>query len=456
MLKSKAEYNKVINRFYEKIGCNLKPIFKLNVWFIIKIQLSYQLNLGIVKGSIQDIKSYKPKYLRIIKSKSHYFSAFKSLMSLFPKLIYFKYIVRFSKKDVLFLGYLSNNRDINNESQNIYLYPFIQEHLSEKMLLYYLDSNKNKELPFQYLNLLISWYKLVYNLKFSLSKNKVEILYGYGNILNGFLKEEINHSIIGLDKFLADQIVQYLIHRAAYKQLLGKLRPSTVLGYCFYDNRINAMFGAAELLNIKTVEYQHSAMSNLHFAYSKWNKIDEIAIHFPSDFYVWNKRDKKLLETNFNGSFYKPNVTIKGLRHLKTDSLLPKNKKNKLLICLQGIWMPDWLENFIRSDNHYQWYIRLHPRYPNDKKQLEQLEMLQKPNIYIEEANSTTIENIILQSEALLTCFSGSALEAFELGTKVFIFGEEGKKIYSDYINKGLFFYLENQNELIKKMEELE
>ena len=67
-----------------------------------------------------------------------------------------------------------------------------------------------------------------------------------------------------------------------------------------------------------------------------------------------------------------------------------------------------------------------------------------------------TIENIIMKTEAILTCFSGTALEAFELGTKVFIFGSEGEIAYKNYIDEGLFTFIDNKKVIIDKLKESE
>lgn len=452
MFNSRAEYNNIIDIVFKKFGKPLTPIFNLNAWFIIKIQLSYQLHLCYSKGFFHNFINYEPGFFKTYKNRKELYDAFRSLVVNGLRLLRFRFFINIEQKDSLFLGYLVHNRDILNKSQNIYLNPFIEEQINKNHMLFYLDSNNNKMRYRQYVDLLISWYRTLFCLKLSFSTSKYHILRSYGLEINEILEEEMERDLDGLDKFLADRILEYIVHKSAYKQFLKKVKPNLVFSYSYYDNKINAMFGAANSLKIKTIEYQHSAISNSHFAYSKWINIDEIKNHFPSNFYVWNTKDKEILEANFKGDLFRPNILIKGMVHLNIELLKIKTSRNKLLICLQGIWIPKWLEEFIINDNHYEWYIRLHPRYPNDKQNLEQLDLLQKFNVNTIDANSLNIEELIRQSEILFTCFSGTALEAYELGTKVFIFGNEGKLSYSKQIEDGEFVFVDNEKELNKKL----
>lgn len=440
---------RVVSVIANTLAAGFKPIFGIYPWFIIKIQLSYQLHLTYAKGQLPNLSKQKPQYTKPIKSKKLALKTLKSLLSKLPKLCYLHCIAKIPKVDVLAVGYLVHNKTVNGVSEPPYLYPHIKDLAPVNYQVYYIDNKDSLELSLQYVNLLITFFKLYFKLKLFLRKDKLKLLRAYGEQLNKKLHAEAGMPINGLEQFLAERIIEYKVHVLVYKFWLRKLKPTTVLGYCYYDNRINAMLGAANSLGIKTIECQHSAISNNHFAYAKWESPNKLITHFPTHFYLWSAVDKALVETNFNADLYSPMAEVKGMKHLgqQTPNML-QNAPQHILICLQGIWMPDWLENFICEDDDYQWFIRLHPRYPNDKIQLERVAKLQKSNICIEEANTSNLEALLVRSRILITCFSGTALEAIAFGVKVLIYGEEGKTTYNDYIAEGQFSYIEHKSSL--------
>lgn len=455
MFKNRTEYIDVVENINNSVTDKFDSFLGINIEFILKIQLSYQLHLCYAKGRLPNLTKYKPSYLKKIRSVLQFFYILKSLIILSIKIFYYKYFVKFSKKDIIFIGNTTHNIDAYGQCENLYLKPFTQEYLPKNKLLLYLDTKNDKDHSHFYVDLLLDWYRLFYIIKLSISSHPSKFFNNYRDRIDLHLKSIIGETFDGVDVFLMDKVLEYVIHKKAYKQLLLQLKPSIVQGYCFYENKINAMFSAANSLNIKTIEYQHSAISNSHFAYSKWKRVDDLYLHFPSCFYVWNKCDYLLIKDNFKGVYRKSKAEIVGIRHLKlTPSLFEKNR-DKLLICLQGIWMPQWLESFLIEDNDFQWFIRLHPRYPNDKKQLNKLEKLEKVNLHINEANSSTLEELLPQSLALITCFSGTALEAFSLGIDVLIYGEEGKAAFSNFIEDGRFTYVSNQKIFVDKINAL-
>ncbi|MGJ8684487.1 MAG: hypothetical protein ACSHWW_07685 [Nonlabens sp.] len=452
MFKNRSEYIGIVEQINNSVIDIFDSFFGINIEFILKIQLSYQLHLAYAKGSFPNFNDYRPLYLNKYGSVSSYFYILKSLFILSLKIFYFKFFVKFSKKHIVFVGNTTHNTLLNDECQNLYLSAFTEKYSPKDRLLLYLDAKNNNEFSDFYLDLFIEWYKILYSLKYSFSKKSLKFFKKYGDSINSHLQSHVGKSFKGIDVFLADQVVEYLVHKNAYRQLLLKLKPSIVQGYCFYENRINAMISAANSLNIKTIEYQHSAISNSHFAYSKWERVDELYLHFPSYFYVWNKSDLLLINDNFVGVCHKPQGKIVGIKHLAPLPTLGEKKRNKLLICLQGIWMPQWLEDFIIKDDNHQWFIRLHPRYPNDKTQLNKLDKLNKKNLYIHEANTSVLEELLKQSIGLITCFSGTALEAYNLGIEVLIYGEEGKSAFNKFIEDGQFTYVFNERILENKL----
>lgn len=437
---------RVVSVIANTLAAGFKPVFGIYPWFIIKIQVSYQLHLAYAKGQMPDLSSRKLKYTRPFVSKKIALNTTMKLLVAAMKLCKTHLRAKLSNVEMIAVGFSEQNKVLNGENYNKYLHPHINETLSKTTFLYYVDGVNITSPEIRYLKQLVAVYTMYYKLRLSISPNVSRLLKNYGNQLNTVLTNELKQPINGLEQFVAEQIVEYKVHYKAYKFWLKKMQPTSVLGYCYYNNKINAMLGAANSLGIKAVECQHSAISNNHFAYAKWEYADKLITHFPSHFYVWSEVDKQLVETNFSANSYSPLTEVKGMKHLSQQKLnKTQNASQHILICLQGIWMPEWLETFIREDDNYQWFVRLHPRYPNDKEQLEGLDQLEKINVHTKTANTQSLEYLLRRSKALITCFSGAALEAKALGVKVLIYGEEGKTTYQEYIANGQFSYIENK-----------
>lgn len=437
---------RIVSAIADTIISDLKPVYGIYPWFIIKIQLSYQLHLTYAKGQLPDFSKHKLKCTKPIEDKKKTVKLAIQLLKSALKLIRIHFKSQLLQPEVVAVGYTSHNNLTDDRNENPYLHPHLNNLALKTEYLYYIDDASTPSPERNYLKQLIAFFTLYYKLKAVINPRDKKLVMQYGKQINKELASRIEQPICGLEQFLAERIIEYKVHYLAYKYWLKKLTPNTVMGYCYYDNRVNALFTAANKLGVKTIECQHSVISNNHFAYAKWENADKLVNHFPNTFFAWSSVDEHLIKQNFSTNTFIPNVEVKGLVHLNAIKSKGENNSNSnIVICLQGIWMPDWLETYIRNDERYQWYIRLHPRYPNDKKQLDNLDSLQKTNLHTHNANTQSLEQLLQQTNTLITCFSGAALEAQALGVKVLIYGEEGKTTYNEYITKGQFSYIDNK-----------
>lgn len=445
MFKNRGDYLEIIDSIEDEILDKLPEIFGFSPWFIIKIQLSYQLHLAYAKNQIPDLRNYKKKYIKRTFKSDLPNLIFKLVKALWEKRRLEKFF-DFENTDILLVGNTAHIEQRNSGQYNRYLNPFEDIYSERKIQTIYSDRPYSNLLR-NSLKVLESWYCNYYRVLMTFNSNEYDKLIGYGRVINQFLSEKHEIQIEGLEYFLADRILEYQIFRKIYGQLLKKLKPNTLIAYCYYDNKINAMYGAAKQQGIETMEYQHSSISGRHFAYTRWKNIDSIAQHIPNKFLVWEEKDKRVIEDNFSGISFVPEVEVVGvLSSYGEVAMNPVKQEKNILICLQGLWMPKWLEGFIENDTLYNWFIRLHPRYPNDREKLKHLESVAVSKIKSEEANSLSLDELILRSEIMLTNFSGSALEAKVQGRPVLIFGDEGRKTYQSEIENGVFFFVSNKD----------
>jgi len=254
--------------------------------------------------------------------------------------------------------------------------------------------------------------------------------------------------------YLRDVIIENHILFLMYKTFLAILRPKQVWVYCYYSLTMLALVRAANALNIRTIEYQHSVISDNHFAYTKWERIDEYSATLPRYFWVWTKDDKIIIEKNFMGHMYKPVVQIVGNMYLEQEAnsspIDNKNDNRDVLIALQGQWIPDFVEKVIVESVGVMWYFRLHPRYPYDKERLLSFASRYPDKINIDEANNMLLYDLFRKISTVIVMFSTIAIEAHKFGLKVIIVGEEGYFSYEQSIKNAKYYYASDVEQLSK------
>ncbi len=444
MFKKRVEYINILDELYNRIEPNLKTVYNYNPWYIIKIQVGYYLHL-IFNGKIK-VDNNNEKKLLSVQNVS-----FKQCARSFLSVIHYRYLItkyrielgQKLKNKTLYVGYTSHciNQD-GNKFYNIYLNPFLEK--EGNGVLIFLDKLKDTDIEVLYKYIQRYYEKLNVCRSFFLKRDEYNSV-NISNRIAGELQLITKQEFALIPSIVYKNIHENELYYKVFKKWLYILNPELIRTYCCYNNKKTAMVRAANKLGIHLIEYQHSNITDTHFAYSHWKNIDSYSEFLPKYFDVWSLADKNLIENNFKGEKYKPHISITGNVYLNKQ----KEKYNEvvaidnaILICLQGQWIPSFIEDFIREDSKYVWYIRLHPRYPEDKKHLDKLHTEFPHKIKYEQANTSDLFLLLSQVQFLLTSFSGTALEAFEFGKQVIIFGEEGLDSYKTYIENGLFKYV--------------
>jgi hypothetical protein len=425
--------------------------YGVNYWPLLKVQIAFRLLLIDGNKISEKEKTYEYQF----KKEKIKFSNVVSLAKLWIKFKLYKtrQFKRF-KSNVLLFGFKEHYYHYSGVSENLYLSPLKKE-LDNKGIEYceWLISNDSANEPDTPLN---RYYKCIYSYYTELYRIK-NVLFGaatgFQNNLHLIKAYFETHRIPCrgyllsiVDLVQSNQEAKY----QAYKRVLQVLQPKIIWTYCYYDNSVMSLIRAANYLNINTVEYQHSNQSNEHFAYAKWQRIDDFSEFFPKTFWLWSQKEVDRVSDNFSGSKYKPLVfaggnvsTLQNREDFQSSDAMPSNG---ILVTLQGNWIPDFVENFIAKDEQYTWYFRLHPRYPEDEVQLADLKKKYPEKIEMELANSLSMVELLKKVKINITDFSGAALEAQEFGIKNIIIGEKGYKVYKAEIESNLFSYANSEN----------
>tara|TARA_R110002049_G_scaffold3795_5_gene27647 strand:- start:125513 stop:126859 length:1347 start_codon:yes stop_codon:yes gene_type:complete len=242
-----------------------------------------------------------------------------------------------------------------------------------------------------------------------------------------------------------------------FERLYKKVKPQKVifLGYYGLDDLYAALL-AANKLGIKTIDFQHGPQTNVHLAFSCWNKIPEKGFNsMPVEFWNWDQASKNNIDTWANtANGVKAKVVGQPylgywMHKMKNENI----KKQYVFYSLQT--HPFSIEDFLTPQIialikrlKYNWVLRLHPRNNLD---IDELKLFLKTNkienkAHIQDAFNVPLPEVLTASVLHITNYSGCLIEAYQLGVPTLLINEVGHEMFSEYIDNKLVYYL-NQNE---------
>jgi hypothetical protein len=438
----------LINELQDLHFDEFKKISKVNCWPMIRIHIGYSLLFGPKNIPNRQnelvLEDFSIKGIEIIWLIRFY------IKKLFSK------VTEKTKKSILLFGYKNNYSYTNHYSTNPYISPVRREfeklgETIEEFVFPDISGQHNNNQDFRTFEELQHYNRIIFKIKNLFSGDNYSAFQN-ARIAQNFLQDRgISHSneiASSLYKYLIQQEINY----NAFKGLLKRIRPKLVWTYCYYDYRGLSLIRAANSLKIKNIEYQHSVQGDLHIAYSKWKNSDSFSEWFPKIFWVWTQRDGDRIVNNFSGLDYIPQIIVGGNLNLIKEKefegeISPPNVK-AILVSLQGQWIPEFVEEFIKEDKEYTWYFRLHPRYPSDRHRLVDLKAKFPQKIEIEKANNPSIAKVFSEVRYNLTDYSGVALEAEGYGVINIIVGSLGAEVFREEIINSEFLFAGNKEEL--------
>jgi hypothetical protein len=437
---SQQQVSDLISELYRDLYGDLKPVWGIHPWFTVRVEASYLLLL--LQKNADGLKHYQTPAVK----KQSWFSNAVSLLR--TRLSVLRFNVRHRvydwKLDALCVGHKENESIMAGAVTNPYLHPAHDRirqlgYTSEVLYLDDFSTPADSKLK--------SYFKL---------------LYRYHSQMFDFWNPEtdaidFNVSLIGewwerrnlgkrdlIETRLRYCFLENQIYFKVLREIFRIVRPKMIWAYCFYNNRIAAASRACNDIGINMVEYQHSQQSDDHFAYRAWENIDAIRNIFPRTFWLWRESDRKRIDRNFAGKNFHPNAVAAGNLLLAghRSQRLHSNVKKSVLVSLQGFWIPDFIEEFIRSESSFKWYFRLHPRYPDDREKLNELKRVCGDRIKVDEANNIPLYELMDAVSTNITGYSGVAVEAHTLGIRNIIFGDQGLRAFRNYIDSGVFYFV--------------
>lgn len=433
----------------------------IHIWPYIRIKIYFLLlnNYDLEPNDINRFKENPKKktinrYLHLLKL------LLKSTLEFFRLELFF---LSLKNKKLVFFGSHTHRVKEGKHYFNRFFDSIVAHHklenevyMMEYQKVYENNYNQNAVIP---LESLLEKFKLRIKLKalFQSRKSKY-MLNNYQNFLS-VLETEIDNS--KTLKISIDNLVAWStkIQNTAvfYKRFFSRVKPEKVifLGYYAFDNLYAAIY-AANVLQIKTIDFQHGTQSDVHMVFSSWTKIPEVGFNLmPQEYWSWDEKSKMYINSWTKTTLHTI-VKVVGQPYLqywklKNSNLIPQDKV--ILYTLNLMSLEEMFnENIGKAINNSEcrWEIRLHPRNEFNRDEIKTyLDTfdIDKNKYNIHDAKELPLPEIMCKAAIHLTAFSGSLIEAKMMGIPSVILDLLGKEIYKDYIDNELIYFIDKNSD---------
>jgi len=253
---------------------------------------------------------------------------------------------------------------------------------------------------------------------------------------------------------VADMAPIGLVDRVRFfKAVWQKMQPEKVSILCYYGSLdAYAMIAAANQLNIPTCELQHGPMTDIHLCYGNWNNLPEGGFDvLPRTFWCWDDETAQLMDRWIaRHPLYRALVTGNPWVQYWLGRQQTYPDKGFVLYTLQtdpltiAMLFPPVLVDIIKNDGR-MWYIRLHPRQMAQsdaiKKHLRDCGILDK--VDMDRGTSDALPLLLSNASLHLTHFSGSVIEASQIGTPTVLLHPTALSSFPELIARGAAWYLD-------------
>lgn len=237
-----------------------------------------------------------------------------------------------------------------------------------------------------------------------------------------------------------------------YRKIFKKtgVKKLIFLSYYGFDTMAAAIYAGNEM-GLKTIDFQHGPQTNVHMAYSRWDKVPEKGYNtMPTSYWTWDKvsRDNIL-------HWLKKDVNVVEVGQpwlgFLTQNIESQKTKKQVLYSLQ-VFDQSNLDYYFSQNvvaamiaGTFRWVLRLHPRnFENVQILIDFLTQAKVPAIAykIENSKEVPLPLSLKESTLHMTNYSGCLIEARLLGIPSLIIDQIGHSMYSDYIDDRLVFYV--------------
>lgn len=294
-----------------------------------------------------------------------------------------------------------------------------------------------------------------------------------------FCKDEFVKSHLAIIPDKSEILIAVARIKALKKFFLRKLKiisPRLAFVVCYYSEVSMAFILACRELGIKTVDVQHGVQGDLHLGYSRWNlKCEQRIDALPDYFWVWSENEKKSIDLwaqnsishqvivggNLFADMWK-NENSFDVSNLGEDAIELKKFPNlpTILLTLSPFTenlMEDTWEVVRKSQEKYNWLIRLHPAMIIDFESIKK-SIIQKGILHFEmdKTSSLPLPFILQNVDLHITCQSSCVIDSAGMGVFSIITSSYGESLYTNEINNQdaivLYYTMDILNEIDKRV----
>ncbi|MDN3666493.1 hypothetical protein ACFFU1_13320 [Algibacter miyuki] len=307
-LNSHKEICNLFKRIENKFPVDQWKVNNLHVWPYIRIKLYYYL-LNIENTQIEE----KSTISQNRKKKSIKATTKEVVKSFFDTRQFYKSL---KSKEVIFVGAHFHRVLQNGVYFNRFFDPLIEKYnLKERAYTFefqkYYPNSFNKNSVFHLANAIRN-YKSFKRIEEKLITKPCTVnLINYDDFqefLNYELGEDSIFKITENDLKKWSKKIIYLT--PFFEKIIKKVKPNKIVFLSYYGFDDNyAFIYTARKMQIKVVDFQHGPQSNIHMAYSEWNKVPQDGFNImPLEYWNWDDNSKKNIEAWANKTEVKAKV----------------------------------------------------------------------------------------------------------------------------------------------------
>ncbi|MDP5158589.1 MAG: hypothetical protein NWQ07_08440 [Flaviramulus sp.] len=452
----------IILDFEDKYPVDTWVVNGVHVWPYVRIKIYIHALVLMNKNGLtqSEILPNNESYNKqLLKKTSKVFLIFKAKIKL---LLFFSNL---KKKQIVFFGshihrVLYDDKYFNRFYDSMIDYHHLQNdvYMMEYQKIHDATYNKKAVIP---LKEYLGYHKLLSKIKNKFKKEiNVLSLNSYDIFYKELGKYNFNLSALGVsEKEITDWTNRLNLTNDFFDKFYKKVNPSKVifLGYYGLDDIYSALL-VANKLNIDTIDFQHGPQTNVHLAFAFWTKLPNKGFNtMPKTFWNWDKESKESIDEWANKTnTVKSKVVGQPYIAYWTSKLGKKEKREKQYIFYSLQTTPFNIEDLLTPkivklihQNKYHWILRLHPR---NNLNLEALDNFLgannlKEKCTVQDAISSPLPEVLNNSMAHITNYSGCLIEARLLNVPTILINVVGKEMFNQYIDDKLVFYLDQNNE---------
>ncbi|MCX6181184.1 MAG: hypothetical protein NT150_04570 [Bacteroidetes bacterium] len=311
------------------------------------------------------------------------------------------------------------------------------------------------------------------------NRNKYYLQKSYKHLLSAFgLKTDSVLEMEGLKDFIGylensefgvtfsagslEQRLELLVNNVKFfNKFFSAKKPKVIFTHAFYSDDFLAVVYAARSMGIPVVEIQHGLIRPYSFAYTHWNSRDSASMFFVPDYCLTHDEGTAELINETSGNYMKAFYTgnfnlLEELRERKenpSENILKNENKELrhiLVTTTNGELLSEKIITAINKDSQYIWHVKLHPRYSSDALYAQYKSILPGQNVRIYYKENLSVYDFFELCSVHITEFSYVAIEAQVVGLTNIIIGEIGRDIFSDEIEKGIFYSCATEEDIAK------